>query len=54
MSSLRRMGVLVPGTEVQMTMDGSGVYRNRRITNAVRRRWYGVGRPEEGKSSENS
>jgi hypothetical protein len=37
-----------------MTIDGSGVYRNMRTANEVRRRWYGVGSGDAGKSVENS
>jgi hypothetical protein len=37
-----------------MTIEGSGVYRNMRTANEVRRRWYGVGRGDAGKIVENS
>jgi hypothetical protein len=53
-SSLRRIGVVVPGALVEMTSDGSGVYLKSRITNDVNNRWYGVGSDAEGYSVENS
>jgi len=53
-SSLSNKGRVVPGAEVQMTIDGSGVYRNIKTANEVRSRWYGVGRGDAGKMVENS
>ena len=53
-SSLRSKGRAVACAEMQMTSDGSGVYRKRRMVKDVRRRWYGVGSGDAGKREENS